>query len=147
LHRFLFKIPTRPCTARRTSASLAGFFAALSGEEVLIGGNTKYWQELRFDLLAASLLTTVVALESEAALAEPPQPKPNVVVIMTDDIGWGDLGSYDGGAMCGAPTPNLDRLAAEGMRFVNHCQRASCTAGRASKIPALYDLWWDPGDL
>jgi arylsulfatase A-like enzyme len=61
---------------------------------------------------------------------------------MTDDIGWGDLGSYGGGAMCGAPTPNLDRLAAEGMRFVNHYQRASCTAGRASKIPALYDLWW-----
>ena len=113
----------------------------------MIGGNTKYWQELRFDLLAASLLTTVVALESEAALAEPPQPKPNVVVIMTDDIGWGDLGSYDGGAMCGATTPDIDRLAAEGMRFVNHYQRASCTAGRASKIPALYDLWWDPGDL
>lgn len=43
----------------------------------------------RFDLLAASLLTTAVALGSEAALAEPPQLKPNVVVIMTDDIGWG----------------------------------------------------------
>lgn len=86
----------------------------------------------RFDLLAASLLTTAVALGSEAALAEPPQLKPNVVVIMTDDIGWGDLGSYGGGAMRGAPTPNLDRLAAEGMRFVNYYGQASCTAGRAS---------------
>jgi arylsulfatase len=88
----------------------------------------------RFDVLAASLLTTAVALGSEAALAEPPQPKPNVVVIMTDDIGWGDLGSYGGGAMRGAPTPNLDRLAAEGMRFVNYYGQASCTAGRASFI-------------
>ena len=60
--------------------------------------------------------------------------KPNIVVIMTDDVGWGDLGSYGGGAMRGAPTPNLDRLAAEGMRFVNYYGQASCTAGRASFI-------------
>jgi arylsulfatase len=56
------------------------------------------------------------------------------VVIMTDDVGWGDLGSYGGGAMRGAPTPNLDRLASEGMRFVNYYGQASCTAGRASFI-------------
>jgi arylsulfatase len=55
-------------------------------------------------------------------------------VIVTDDVGWGDLGSYGGGAMRGAPTPNLDRLAAEGMRFVNYYVQASCTAGRASFI-------------
>jgi arylsulfatase len=88
----------------------------------------------RFDLLAAGLLTAAVAFGSEAVLAEPPQRKPNIVVIMTDDVGWGDLGSYGGGAMRGAPTPNLDRLAAEGMRFVNYYGQASCTAGRASFI-------------
>ena len=60
--------------------------------------------------------------------------KPNFVVIMTDDVGWGDLGSYGGGIMRGAPTPNLDRMAAEGMRFVNYYGQASCTAGRASFI-------------
>ena len=60
--------------------------------------------------------------------------KPNFVMIMTDDVGWGDLGSYGGGAMRGAPTPNLDRLAAEGMRFLNYYGQASCTAGRASFI-------------
>ena len=54
-------------------------------------------------------------------------------MIVADDVGWGDLGSY-GGAMRGAPTPNLDRLAAEGMRFVNYFGQASCTAGRASFI-------------
>lgn len=60
--------------------------------------------------------------------------KPNFVMIMTDDVGWGDLGSYGGGPMRGAPTPNLDRMAAEGMRFLNYYGQASCTAGRASFI-------------
>src|ERR1700756_437288 len=60
--------------------------------------------------------------------------KPNFVMIMTDDVGLGDLGSYGGGIMRGAPTPNLDRMAAEGMRFLNYYGQASCTAGRASFI-------------
>ena len=60
--------------------------------------------------------------------------KPNIVIIMTDDVGWGDLGCYGGGVTRGAPTPNLDRLAAEGARFTNWYGQASCTAGRASFI-------------
>jgi arylsulfatase A-like enzyme len=58
--------------------------------------------------------------------------KPNIVVIMTDDVGWGDLGVYGGGATRGAPTPQLDRLAREGMYFTNFYGQASCTAGRAA---------------
>jgi Sulfatase len=69
-----------------------------------------------FDVLSAGVLTAALAFASDAALAQSPPRKPNVVVIMTDDIGWGDLGSYGGGAMRGAPTANLDRLASEGMR-------------------------------
>lgn len=76
----------------------------------------------------ASLPGMGMAQESSKA------PKPNIVVIMTDDVGWGDLGSYGGGEMRGAPTPNLDRMAAEGMRFVNYYGQASCTAGRASFV-------------
>lgn len=66
--------------------------------------------------------------------------KPNVVVIMTDDVGWGDLGCYGGGENRGAPTPNLDRMAAEGMRFTNYYGQASCTAGRASFITGRIPL-------
>jgi len=62
--------------------------------------------------------------------------KPNIVFIMTDDVGWGDLGSYGGGVMRGAPTPNLDRLAAEGMRFVNYYGQASCWRGDARRESA-----------
>jgi len=93
-----------------------------------------------FDVVAAGVLTAAVALGSDAVLAEPLR-KPNIVVIMTDDVGWGDLGSYGGGAMRGAPTPNLDRLAAEGMRFVNYYGQASCTAGRASFITGRGARW------
>lgn len=56
------------------------------------------------------------------------------MVIVTDDVRWGDLGSYGGGAMRGPPVPNLDRIAADGMRFVNYYGPTSCTAGRASFI-------------
>jgi arylsulfatase A-like enzyme len=84
---------------------------------------------------------TLVARADEEALlkggGQPSAPdgkKPNIVMIMTDDVGWGDLGCYGGGVMRGAPTPHLDRLAAEGMRFVNYYGQASCTAGRASFI-------------
>src|SRR5215475_4077605 len=77
----------------------------------------------------AALVSVVTAADAQAQ-----GKKPNIVVIMTDDVGWGDLGSYGGGVMRGAPTPHLDRLAAEGMRFVNYYGQASCTAGRASFI-------------
>ncbi|MBV8569130.1 MAG: arylsulfatase [Acidobacteriaceae bacterium] len=68
------------------------------------------------------------------ALAQTTGKKPNVIVIFGDDVGWGDLGAYGGGLTRGAPTPNLDRIAAEGVRFTNWYGQASCTAGRASLI-------------
>ena len=66
--------------------------------------------------------------------------KPNIVVIMTDDVGWGDLGVYGGGATRGAPTPQLDRLAKEGMHFTNFYGQASCTAGRAAFLLGRYPI-------
>jgi arylsulfatase len=58
---------------------------------------------------------------------------PNIVAIMADDIGWFNLGAYHQGIMA-SRTPNLDRLAAEGMRFTDYYAEASCTAGRANFI-------------
>ena len=59
--------------------------------------------------------------------------KPNIVVIMGDDIGWSNIGVYNQGIMAGR-TPHLDRLATEGMRFTDYYAEASCTAGRANFI-------------
>jgi arylsulfatase A-like enzyme len=66
-------------------------------------------------------------------MADPAQGKPNIVFIMGDDIGWFNLGCYHQGMMAGR-TPNLDRIAAEGIRFTDYYAEASCTAGRANFI-------------
>src|SRR5262249_40355228 len=59
--------------------------------------------------------------------------KPNIIVVMGDDVGWFNIGAYHQGIMAGR-TPNLDRLASEGMRFTDYYAEASCTAGRANFI-------------
>ena len=69
-----------------------------------------------------------LCLASVSTHAQPP----NVVIIMADDVGWGDLGSYGGGEMRGAPTPHLDRMAAEGTRFTSFYAQPTCTPTRAS---------------
>jgi arylsulfatase A-like enzyme len=58
--------------------------------------------------------------------------KPNIILIVGDDVGWGDLGAYAGGEGRGQPTPNLDRMAAEGMTFYSFYGQPSCTPGRAA---------------
>lgn len=66
--------------------------------------------------------------------AEAKGSKPNIILLMSDDVGWGDLGCYGGGENRGAPTPNLDRLAAEGLQFNSFYGQPSCTPGRAAAM-------------
>ena len=56
--------------------------------------------------------------------------KPNIILILSDDFGYGDTGVYGGGPGRGMPTPNLDRMAAEGMTFFSFYAQPSCTPGR-----------------
>jgi arylsulfatase len=76
----------------------------------------------------AALCAAFIAVVSQAA-----DRKPNIVFIMGDDVGWFNIGAYHQGMMAGR-TPNLDRLAAEGVRFTDYYAEASCTAGRANFI-------------
>ncbi len=76
---------------------------------------------------ALSALLLLVAGPAQA------QKKPNILVIMGDDVGWYNIGAYHQGVMSGK-TPNLDKLAAQGMRFTDYYAEASCTAGRANFI-------------
>ena len=78
------------------------------------------------------------AVSAGMTAASPParaqqQRPPNILVIMGDDVGWFNIGAYHQGIMSGR-TPNLDQLAAQGMRFTDYYAEASCTAGRANFI-------------
>ena len=75
----------------------------------------------------------VVALAFIASPTLAADKKPNIVFIMGDDIGMWNIGAYHRGMMAGR-TPNLDRLAKEGMLFTDYYAEASCTAGRANFI-------------
>jgi arylsulfatase len=81
-------------------------------------------------MAATALVAAAVSLTPASADAA---DKPNIIFIMGDDIGWYNIGAYNQGIMAGR-TPNLDRLASEGMRFTDYYAEASCTAGRANFI-------------
>ena len=79
---------------------------------------------------------TQLAQAEETAPAKTSAPsgkKPNILFIMGDDVGWFNIGAYHRGIMSGK-TPNLDKLASQGMMFTDYYAEASCTAGRANFI-------------
>ncbi len=82
---------------------------------------------LPFTLILPILATALTSSESYA------QDRPNIIVIMGDDIGMWNIGAYHRGLMAGR-TPNIDRLASEGAIFSDYYAEASCTAGRANFI-------------
>ena len=69
-----------------------------------------------------------------------PDGKPNILVIWGDDIGITNLSCYSDGLM-GYRTPNIDRIANEGMRFTDSYGEQSCTAGRAAFIGGQREAW------
>ncbi|ADJ29576.1 arylsulfatase [Nitrosococcus watsonii] len=77
-----------------------------------------------------SILSAVLLLGALPAWAQ--EGKPNIILIVGDDVGYGDLGAYGGGKGRGMPTPNLDQLADEGMTFFSFYAQPSCTPGRAA---------------
>jgi arylsulfatase A-like enzyme len=83
------------------------------------------------DGLAAVLLVTALPWFVAPSVAQ--EKKPNILVIMGDDVGWFNVGAYSRGIMSGK-TPNLDSLASQGMMFTDYYAEASCTAGRANFI-------------
>ena len=84
-------------------------------------------------LVRAALAAAIPAALAAGPTAAQEARKPNILFIMGDDVGWFNIGAYHQGIMSGK-TPNLDRLAAEGMRFTDYYAEASCTAGRANFI-------------
>lgn len=84
------------------------------------------------------------ALEKLRQLEAKTGRKPNILIILVDDLGYGDPGAYGGGEMAGAPTPNIDRLAANGLKLTSAYATPLCTPTRAAlmtgRIPARSGL-------
>jgi arylsulfatase len=89
--------------------------------------------KLRLTPSGLSLLSAAAALLCAVAPAQAQTKKPNILFIMGDDIGMWNIGAYHRGVMA-SRTPNLDKLAKEGMLFTDYYAEASCTAGRANFI-------------
>ncbi len=81
---------------------------------------------------AMSVMSTANAQRQRTTQTNAQSGKPNILFIVSDDTGWGDLGPYGGGEGRGMPTPSIDRLADEGMTFFSFYAQPSCTPGRAA---------------
>jgi arylsulfatase len=87
----------------------------------------------------------IVAASLVCAVARADERPPNVVLMLSDNLGFGELGAYGGGVLRGAPTPRLDRLAAEGLRFTNFNVEVECTPSRSAlltgRMPVRSGTW------
>ena len=94
---------------------------------------------VRFLMIPLGVLALMMGLPgtSEAARGN---DKPNIVLVLMDNFGWGEIGAYGGGVMRGAPTPNIDSIAADGLQLMNYNVEAECTPSRASLMTGRYGI-------
>jgi arylsulfatase len=77
-------------------------------------------------------LLAAAAMLCAVAPAKAQDKKPNIVFMLMDNLGYGELGVYGGGILRGAPTPRIDKLASEGMRLLNFNVESQCTPTRSA---------------
>jgi arylsulfatase len=85
-------------------------------------------------------LPSAAALSSLITPAAAQQQKPNVLFILADNVGYGDIGVYGGGELRGAPTPRLDQLSSEGLRLTQFLVEPACTPSRAALMTGRYSI-------
>jgi arylsulfatase len=88
--------------------------------------------------MAASFAFVAVTIFVTAPAAA--QQKPNVVFILGDNVGYGDMGPYGGGKLRGMPTPRTDQLALEGLRLTQFLVEPSCTPSRSALMTGQYSI-------
>jgi arylsulfatase A-like enzyme len=88
---------------------------------------------------SAAIISLAFALLLSAT-ARAASPKPNILLILTDNTGWGDYGCYGGGLLRGAPTPRIDHLASQGLRLLNFNTEPQCTPSRAALLTGRFAI-------
>ncbi|WP_425988756.1 arylsulfatase [Ensifer sp. R-19] len=97
----------------------------------------RFWRRMREALAIGSCLIAP-SLLVETAFAQ--QSAPNILFVLADNIGYGDIGVYGGGELRGSPTPRIDQLAAEGLRLTQFLVEPSCTPSRAALMTGRYSI-------
>jgi arylsulfatase len=89
-------------------------------------------------LFRSALIVALPLLAAGTALGA--DTRPNVVLILADNVGYGDLGPYGGGELRGFPTPRIDALAREGLRLTQYLVEPACTPSRAALMTGQYSI-------
>jgi arylsulfatase len=128
------------------AGAFLGFLAAIASNHPTVASDpvepprTKEVVNQRLESAADSeLLALATHNQNVAAAAQKSGKKPNICIIWGDDVGQSNISAYSMGVM-GYRTPNIDRVAREGMMFTDYYAEQSCTAGRASFITGQHGL-------
>jgi arylsulfatase len=89
---------------------------------------------------ASFSLVLLLAIPAAAQNAPSPRAKPNIVFILADNLGYGEIGCYGGGLTRGAATPRIDSLAKSGLRLLNMNMETQCTPSRASILTGRFAI-------
>ena len=96
----------------------------------------KYIRKVR---MLAFLLVLVISLPLAVA-APKSENKPNIILVLMDNFGYGEIGVYGGGVLRGAATPNIDSIATEGFQLTNFNVEAECTPSRSALMTGRYGI-------
>ena len=100
-------------------------------------GKARKWAAVGCVLAGVTIAVAAIPQDAAAAATKKSE-KPNVVLMLSDNVGYGDIGAFQGGAIRGAPTPNIDSIAAEGMTFTQFLVEPGCTPSRAGLLTGRY---------
>jgi arylsulfatase A-like enzyme len=91
-------------------------------------------------VFGAAMVLAITAAVAAVSPASTQERKPNILFILADNLGFGDLGVYGGGELRGAPTPRIDQLAAESLRLTQFLVEPGCTPSRAALMTGRYSI-------
>lgn len=106
----------------------------LSRRDLLLGGSALLTAPALFGVSAQ------VRAQTSPAPTAPLGQRPNILFILADNIGYGDIGAYGGGEMRGAPTPRIDQLTAESLKLTQFLVEPGCTPSRAALMTGRYSI-------
>jgi arylsulfatase A-like enzyme len=131
-----------PETFLDENTSGSNWAAEASGNVMFAFCDPDKWREVRLTrclrrALAAALLAAGLMVNTPAIAQD---KKPNILFVLMDNLGYGELGVYGGGILRGAPTPRIDELAAEGTRLTNFNVEAQCTPSRSAIMTGRFSI-------